>query len=345
MTDLIYKKKPVLGLDIGTASVKFVQLKNQGKLTKLVGYGKIAVPKDIIIEGVISEPEKLAKELKKILAEPQWGKINAKRVVASLPESRAFTRVLELPVFDTKGIEEAVHYEAEQSIPIPASDLYIDWELMEEKSDGVVVFMSAAPRAIVDSYVHLFKFLEVEPIALEISMSAIARAMVSNKDSKEPVVILDLGGETTNIGVFDSTLRVTESHPMGGTLIRQAVKDGLNVTDEEAAKLVREGLSKESKAKTIIEDELKKISTEIDRIVKYYTEKNENQKLEKILLCGGLGFMPGLGEFIKEQNNLEAKIGNPWVNISVYPLKPVPKEEAPSYAAAIGLCLRGEEDD
>jgi type IV pilus assembly protein PilM len=345
MQDLIYRKKPILGLDIGTTSIKFAQLKKSGKLTKLVGYGKVAVPEGIIIEGVISEPEKLAEYLKKMFENPPWGKINANRVVASLPEARVFTRILELPVFNTKDIEEAVNYEAEQSIPVPASDLYIDWKLMEEKKDGVVVFMSAAPRAIVDSYVHLFNSLDYEPLAIEISMAAIARSMVSNKEHHEPVIILDFGGQTTNIAVFDSILRVTESHPLGGAVLKKSVMDKLGVSDEEATAMIRQGLDEESKAKSIVEDEVKKIITEIERINDYYIEKSENRKISKVLLCGGLGFMPGLAEYIKDKTGLDSKTGNPWINISVYPLKPVHKEEAPVYAAAIGLCLRGEEDD
>jgi type IV pilus assembly protein PilM len=345
MQDLIYRKRPVLGLDIGTTSVKFAQLKNSGKLTKLTGYGKALIPKDIMIEGVISEPEKLAEYLKNVFTDPPWGKISAKCVVASLPESRVFTHILELPVFNNKDIDEAVKYEAEQSIPVPITDLYLDWKVMEETNSGVTIFMSAAPRAIVDSYVQLFKYLDIDPLALEISMTAIARAMVSNKEHHEPVIILDFGGQTVNIAVFDSTLRITESHPMGGSQIRKSIMDSLGVDEKEAGELVRLGLTEDNKAKGIVEDEVKKIILEIQRVKKYYLEKNEDKKLEKILLCGGLGFMPGLGEYIKEETDIEAKIGNPWVNISVYPLKPVPKEEAPGYAAAIGLCLRGEEND
>lgn len=294
---------------------------------------------------MISEPEKLAKKIKEILAAPPWGKITAQKVIASLPEARVFTRVLELPISNPKDVEEAVQYEVEQSIPIPITDLYIDWQPIEETAEKSFVFLSAAPRAIVDSYVQLFKSLGIEPTALEISMAAVARSMVSSKDASGPVIILDFGGETTNLAVFDATLRVTECHPQGGFTIKKAVMDSLGVDEQEAFALVREGLTGNTKASPIIEDEIKKLITEIKKMVDYYSEKNENKKISKILLCGGLGFLPGLAEYIKDKTGIEAKTGNPWVNISIYPLKPVPKEEAPGYAAAIGLCLRGLSDD
>jgi type IV pilus assembly protein PilM len=343
--DLIYHHKETLGLDIGTSSVKFAQLKQSGKLTKLVGYGKLSIPENIIIEGVIAEPEKLAEILAKNFTEPPWGKITAKRVIASLPESRLFSRVLELPIANPKDIEEAINYEVEQSIPIPASDLYIDWQVIEEKKEKSVIFLSAAPRAIVNSYVQLFEMLKVEPIAFEISMAAIARSMVSNKVAIEPVIILDFGGDTTNLAVFDSNLRVTESHPVGGDTIKQRLIKETEVDEKEASKVIHEGLLGQSKGADIIKEETEKIVDEIKKMIDYYSDNNGGKQISKVLLCGGLGFLPGLPEFIKSKINIDSKIGNPWVNISIYPLKPVPKEEAPGYAAAIGLCLRGFSDD
>ncbi len=342
--ELVYKHKDTLGLDIGTTSVKFVQLKNKGKLTKLVGYGKLEVPENIIVDGVVSEPEKLAEILKNTFKNPPWGEINAKRVVASLPESKVFTRTLELPVIAGKELDDAVNFEIEQSIPMPASDLYIDWQVIEEKEKQTTVFLAAAPRAIVDSYLQLFKLINLEPIAVEVSMAAIARAMISGKSQTEPIVIFDLGGQTTNMAVVDDNLRITESHPVGGRTIRDLVSSVANVPKAEAAVLVRQGMKSKTKSAEIVKNEVKNLINETEKIIDYYLEKNEGAKITKVLLCGGLGFLPGLPELFKEQLKLEAKIGNPWVNISIYPIKPVPKEEAPGYAAAIGLALRGLND-
>jgi len=251
---------------------------------------------------------------------------------------------LELPALSGKDLVEAINFEIEQSIPVPNTDLYTDWQMIQETDEKITVFLAAAPRAIVDSYIQLFNIMNLDPLAIEVSMAAIARAMVSNKDLKEPVIIFDLGGQTTNIAVFDSTLRVTESHPVGGMTMRENIVTACNVTDQEAATLVRQGFKNKTKSADIIKDELKKLVSETEKIINYYTEKNEKAKITKVLLCGGLGFLPGLPEMFKEKLNLEAKIGNPWVNISIYPIKPVPKEEAPGYAAAIGLALRGLND-
>jgi type IV pilus assembly protein PilM len=343
--DLIYHKKDVIGLDIGTSSVKFVQLKKAGKLVKLVGYGKVIIPENTVIEGIISEPEKLAELITKTFSAPPWGKITANRVFASLPESKLFTRIIDLPNLDPKDVEEAVKYDIEQSIPMPADDLYIDWQIINEGTDKVTVFLAAAPKSIVNSYIQFLSLLKMEPMGLEMSLAAIARSMVSNKDKVEPVIILDLGDQTSNLAIFDSNLRVTGSHPIGGGTIKSKIAQTLNISDKEAASEVRMGIKGNTKAAKIIKNDIDELIAEIDKMVQYYNEKQPEKKINKVLLCGGLGFLPGLPEYIKEQGGFEAKVGNPWVNISIYPLKPVPKDEAPGYAPAIGLCLRGFSDD
>jgi type IV pilus assembly protein PilM len=252
-----------------------------------------------------------------------------------------FTRVIELPKLDLKDIEEAIKYEMDQSIPIPSDDLYFDWKKIDESKDKLIVLLAAAPKSIINSYVQLFELLKMEPAALEMSMAAIARSMISNKNQVEPVLILDLGDRSSNIAVFDSNLKVTGSHPIGGGTIKELISTALSKSDKEAALLVRSGIEKETEASKIIKNEVDKLITEAKRTIDYYEDKNVDSKVKKILVCGGLGFLPGLTKYLAEKLKLEATVGNPWVNISVYPLKPVPKEEAPGYAAAIGLALRG----
>jgi hypothetical protein len=106
--DPIWKHKDVLGLDLGTRFLKVVQLEKKGKLTKLVGYGKTKVPENYIIEGIVSEPEKLAETVKDLISNKVWGKITAKRVNLSLPESKIYTRLLTLPHMKEKDLAERV---------------------------------------------------------------------------------------------------------------------------------------------------------------------------------------------------------------------------------------------
>lgn len=325
--------------------IKYVQLKKTKNLTKLIGYGYIEMPENVIVEGIISEPEKLAKLIKKELGDPPWGKITASQVVASLPESKLFTRTIEIPSVKESDIDEAINYEIEQSVPIPATDLYTDWQIVGETKDNYSVFLAAAPRAIIDSYVQLIKELGLDPVALEVSLAAITRAIVPDKEVDNATIVVDVGAQTTNMAVFQRNLQVAASVPTGAEVIKESLKTTLGVDAKEANNLLLSGLTVKEKSTEVIKIELNKIIEEVDRLIKYYKEKNADKQIDQVLLCGGIGSLKGLAEYIESETKVKTKTGNPWSNISIYPLKPVSKTEASLFSAAIGLCLRGIEDE
>jgi len=160
--DLIYKKKDCLGLDIGASSVKIVQLKKKKSLTKLAGYGASPLPDNLVIEGIISDPESLAKIIKAMMSNAKEGRFTAEKIIASIPDKNVFTRVLELPDLSEKDLKEAVMWEADQSIPMALTDLVVDWQVIgpSVSKDGTNdVLLVAAPLAIVNSYMQLFNIL------------------------------------------------------------------------------------------------------------------------------------------------------------------------------------------
>ena len=157
-------------------------------------------------------------------------------------------------------------------------------------------------------------------------------------------MVIDFGARTTNMAIFQENLQVVASTPVGAENIKETLVSTLGIDIKEANKLLFTGLKNEDKAAETIRTELRKIMEEVDRLLKYYKGKNDDRTIDQILLCGGIGSMSGLAEFIESETKVKAKAGNPWSNISVYPIKPVPRDEASLYSAAIGLCLRGLSD-
>lgn len=244
-----------------------------------------------------------------------------------------------------KDLEEAIKYEADQSIPVSASDLYLDWEILGEKEEKYTIFLAAAPKSIVDSYIQLTKALEMEPLAFELSLTAIARSVISTKEAAEPVILLDMGGQTTNMAVYDTVITVTESHPVGGSSIKAKLMGEQGLPEKEAESAIKNAFKNTDANSEVVKGELEKLAVEVVKLKDYFLEKNPHSKLEKILICGGVAYIPGLTDFFEKKTGIKTQPGSPWTNISIYPLKPVPKEESLSYAAAIGLCLRGFEDE
>lgn len=341
----IWEKKDVVGIDIGTGSLKVVQLAKKGLLTKLIGYGQMVVPENYIIEGIISEPEKLAEATKKFFETGVWGKITAKRVCTSLPESKIFTRTITLPHMNDKALVEAINWEASQTIPMALTDLYIDYQVIgpstdDPKNDEIIY--AAAPKSIVDSYIQFFNILGLEIEGIETSLTAIIRSAVSKKNAKEAVLIVDIGGKTTNLAVFDHVIRFTGSTLIGGDHITSRIAEALKIDEKEAEKVKRQKSADKTKVRQAIDVEITEITKEATKMINYYQEKNKKANpVSRIILCGGSASLDMLTDIFKEKLGIPAEVGNPWANISIYPLKSVPKDEAPAFTNAVGLALLG----
>lgn len=345
----IWEKKDVVGMDIGTGSLKVVQLANKGSLTKLVGYGQMSIPENYIMEGIIAEPEKLSEMTKNFFATDIWGSITAKRVCTSLPETKIFTRTISLPHMNEKALVEAVNWEASQTIPMALTDLYLDWQVIgpsveDPKNDEIIY--AAAPKAIVDSYIQFFNSLGLEIEGIETSLTAIIRSVVPKKNSKEAILIVDIGSKTTNLAVFDHLIRFTGSTLIGGDHITSRIAEALKIDEKEAEKIKKQKSFDKVKVRQAVDVEITEITKEATKMINYYQEKTKKTNpITKIVLCGGSASLDTLTDIFKEKLGIPTEVGNPWANISVYPLKSVPKEVAPAYTNAVGLALLGVIDD
>lgn len=347
--EYIWKKKDVVGVDVGSGSLKFVQLAKKGTLTKLVGYGKMEIPENYIIEGVVAEPEKLSELLKKHLSENIWGKITASRVFTSLPEAKIFTRTITLPHMQEKALAEAINWEVSQTIPMAVSDLFVDWQVIgpsgdDPKNDEIIY--AAAPKAIVNSYIQFFNLMGWDVEGIETSLTAIIRSVVPKKKSNDAVIIIDMGSKTTNLAIFDRLIRLTGSTLIGGDHITYRIADALKIDEKEAEKLKKQKSGDKTSIREAVDIEITEITKEATKMINFYQEKSKAARpISKVILCGGGASMAMLTEIFTEKLGIPAEIGNPWANISVYPLKSIPKEEAPSYTNAVGLALLGVVDD
>ena len=344
----------MFGIDIGSRQIKAVQLAKHGKLIKLVGYGVVDIPPNSITEGIISDPEALAKAVQGIYTGATWGKINAHQVAASLPEAKVFTHVLQLPAMSDAELASAVQFETEQYIPVPISDLYLDYRAIDieaGKSDqpGTKnILLVAAPKSIVNSYLQLFELAGLEVRSLEISLQAVVRAMIASQKTGETSLIVDFGSYETAMTVYDKAIRLTGSAPLGGENLTAALMTTLKVSYEEANEIKQKfGIAPsdlQPKILAAVEPTLTTIVGEMRKIIKFYQERDQKDddwpKIKTVVLSGGSASMPGIVEYLAERLEVSTAVGNPWANISTFPLKPVPKSVAPMFTTAIGLALR-----
>ena len=192
---LFYKDKPLFGLDIGANSIKAMQLEKENGHISVTGYGVIRFENPATEKGVITDFEGLAKFMMELFNSHISGKITTRRVAATIPASNAYSRVVSLPAsLSKKELDEAVRFEAQQYIPIPIDDLYLDYSLGSLTNENRDVLVVAVPKKIVDSYMKFFELVGLEVCAIETTISAASRLVAAiGSASQTPSILIEIG--------------------------------------------------------------------------------------------------------------------------------------------------------
>ena len=343
---LFYKDKPLFGLDIGANSIKVMQVSREGKKVNLNGYGVIRFPEIVSENGVITDYESLAKAMLELFDKHINGKITTRRVAATIPASNAYSRVMSLPAnLSHKELDEAVRFEAEQYIPIPVEDLYIDFSIGSIKDESREILVVAVPKKIIDSYMRFFELVGLEVCAIETTISAASRIIAAtDKSADTPSILIDLGSVSVDLSIYDKILVVNGTVPGGGHNFRDQIKARLNVTSAEADTIkMKYGLGiskKQSEIREALGGQLDQLTKEIRRVVRYYEERTEGKsKIGQIITMGGGANMPGLTDYLTDTLRLPTRMCSFWGSFNLHKLQPPPEVERSIYVSVAGAAL------
>jgi len=381
MLDFLTLKPEAFGLDISDLSLKIIKLKKKRGILSLASFGETEIPAGTIEAGEIKNEEVLAKIIKEAINKVKGERLKTREVITSLPEEKAFLQVIQLPKMTEEELKKAVRFEAENYIPLPIEEVYLDFQVVQplyNHLDHFDVLIAALPKKTVDPYVTSIKKAGLSPVVLEIESQAISRALVKNEVSPFPILLIDLGATRTSFIIFSGySLRFTSSIPVSSQKFTDAISKTLNISFLEAEKLKQKyGLETSEMIhlkkkpggtkfeKEIVEDKkifnalippLADLVEQIKKHLSYYQTHASHEHLSpngkgivtKILLSGGGANLKGLPDILSLELKIPVEMGNPWVNILPAPLKEVPElsyEKSLSYTTALGLALRGQKE-
>lgn len=343
---LLYKEKPVFGFDIGRSSVKVMQIDQSGKMPVVIGYGSTSFNPDAVTNGRVVDPIEVAKQTYALFAKELVGVITTKRVAVSLPNEHSFSRIITLPKMEPKDVATAVKLEAEQSIPVPIDDLYYDYSVSKQFSDGrQEVQIVACPKEIVDSYTEVFKLLGLEIALVEPNIFAVSRMVAQAEAHDVGTLIVDFGSTACDLSVYDdNTIRATSTVSCSGENITKLIAQKLGLNEQQAHSIkTRYGLEKSKKQDEIVDaltPELNKLINEIKKFVRYYAERTDSDKqIGQIIVLGGGANLPGLATYITSHIRIPARLCAPWTNLSFGKLQPPHELETTLFTTAGGLSL------
>jgi type IV pilus assembly protein PilM len=371
MLDALNLKPEIFGLDISDLSLKVVKLKKNKKFFSVSCYGETPMKSGIISGGEIKNQSALSEVIKSAIKNVKGEKIKTEYAVVSLPEEKSFLQIIKLPKMEEEEIKKAVFFEAENYVPLPINEVYLDFQTVPPlygNLDHTDVLIAALPQKTVDPYLGCLKSAGLKPVVLEIESQAIARTLIKNEVANSPTLLIDFGAMRTSFIIFSGhSLKFTTSIQISSNSFTEIISRNLNIDFQEAEKLkIKYGLEEKTKLKSKIAGSAAKergeifeslvpaltdLSEQIKKYLNFYQNHSEhdhlspdNKNVKNILISGGGSNLKGLAEFLSLDLNIPVSLANPWVNIlpdKVKEDKNLSLEKALGFTTALGLALRG----
>jgi type IV pilus assembly protein PilM len=371
--DLFGKKhQSVLGVDIGSSSIKIVQIKKKNGQAVLETYGELALGPyagSTIGQAAFLPPEKIAQALTDLMKEKEVN-ITTNLCGISIPFGSSLMFVMELPAVAERQLQTMIPIEARKYVPVPITEVMLDWTVIpknEVKVDEGPLLEGAAKEAmqgsptmekidvlgvaihneVLNRYKDIVTRAGLSASFFEIEIFSTMRAVLD--DTLSPVLVMDIGSATTKIYIVERGI-VKASHTVnrGSQDITSNIAKSLGITTDKAEVMKRrEGLvGSDPAVKEVIGLTLDYIFAEANRVQLTF-EKRYNRAVSKVVLIGGGSALKGLAALAKENLKTEAIAANPFQKLSAPAfIEDVLRDTGPEFAVAVGLALRrlGEEE-
>lgn len=341
-----------LGIDIGTSSIKIVELSRWGERIKLENYGEMAATtfyekpfRTFEKSTLLLSSQEIAKAISAILIE---AKIKERKSIFSIPDFSTFFTTFDLPYMTEEEVPTAVQYQARQYIPLPLSTVTLDWQIVEgkfsnKKKTPIKILTVAVPNEVINQYQEITKLANLQLLAIEAEVFSLTRSLIG--EDKRVISIIDIGAQSTTCNIIEKkNLKISHSFDLAGNELTYAIAKSLNISYKEAEDLKRQCGLKESKEINIVQILLPLIDTILAEIEKIFNNfyQAEKKEIQKVILAGGTALLPGLKEYFFEKFKKDTEIANPFSEIFYPPiLDKTLKEMGPAYAIAVGAALRG----
>ena len=344
---LLGKKKQIVGLDIGSSTVKLVELKpGRGGRMSLVHAGIAPLSPEAIVEGTVMDSSLVVEVAGRLIRERG---VKNQHFGVSLAGMNVAIRKVQVPTMSEAELAESIHWEAEQYLPFDVNDANLDYVVLETGPETMTVLVVAAKKERVADYTSILTQLGKTPALVDIDAFAVQNAYEYNYGVPEDrvVALVNMGAYLTNVNILGHGQTVFwRDIVFGGNNFTEAVQRELHVTREQAEAIkVGEKVGDVSPQTIygIISAVAQDFSEELKRTFEFSYTTSAHDRVEEIVLSGGSAHLLNLDQVLKERFGVPVEIMNPFKEIA-YSEAEFPPEwlnrHAPAMAVAVGMALR-----
>ena len=346
------KKDHIIGLDIGSRSIKAAEIVETKRGRTLKNFGIIDIPHGAIEEGTINNPEAVAESLQQLFKSSGFNESN---VAVSIGGYSVIVKKILVQTMAEEQLQEAIHFEAEQYIPFDISDVNLDFQILGESESNpnqMNVFLVAAKKEMLDDYINLVNLAGLNPCIIDVESFALQNSFEANYDTQnQNIALIDIGASKTSLNILKNATSVfMRDVSLGCGQINQKIMSLIECSFEEA-----EQLKYGNKPDKLSPDDLKGIvssvvadwCTEIRRALDFFYSTYPEDQIKRIFLSGGGASIAEFRELLATEASAEVEMINPFQNFHIENKKlddAFIKQVAPQAAICMGLAMRKVDD-
>ena len=352
---MLFRSKSVVGLDIGSSSVKAVELQGSEGAYKLAGFGFALLPPEAIVQGSFMNAPEIANAISEACSQLR-GKPS--KVAASVSGHSVIVKRISLPTQSQEELDETIRWEAEQYIPFDINEVNIDYQiLMEDGSEGQMdVLLVAAKKDLIDDYQAVIADAGMSLAVMDVDAFAAGNMFEQCYDPHDDSVtaLIDIGASVISMNVMQGNVPVfTRDITTGGNQYTEEIQKTLGISFEEAERIKIGGRPGEISKDVVpreVEQSIREVSeqllAEIQRSLDFYRATTAAARVDRLVLCGGAANVPGLDRLFSERIELPVEIADPFRQIEIASGagdEQVIRDLTPTLCVAMGLAMRREE--
>lgn len=352
---LFGKSKDLIGLDIGSNSIKVVELKRGKNKFELVSMGMATLSPDVIVDGALMNSSAIVESITNLIKDL---KIKSKNIATSISGTSVIIKKIALPVMTRQELQENIQWEAEQYIPFDINDVNVDFHILGEAGEEqgkMGVILVAAKKDLVNDYTGVIAESGLVPMCVDVDAFAAGNALEWNYPDRmnEIIALVNIGASVTNINVIKNGVSTfVRDITSGGNAVTEMIQKNLGIQYEEAEKMKRAGQDGgdeivPQEVSDVIRQVSQTIAGELARSLDFYSATNADDRISKIYISGGMALTAGLDSVIERTVGYPVEVMNPFNNITVG--KKVDAAAlaklAPALSVAVGLAMRRTDDE
>ncbi len=348
---MLGKKKSVAGLDVGSSSIKMVELEGKANSLNLVSFGFENLPGDTIIDGQIMELNVVSDVIQNVCNNHQ---VNADRVITGVSGHSVIIKNIVLPPMSREELEESIDWHAEEHIPYDLSEVSLDYQITAETAEATHVLIAACKRERIDNIKQAIQLSGRQAVVIDVDTFALQNCYEVNYQpgDHQVVTLLNIGASTMNVNIVKGTRSLfSRDITVGGSQFTDVLQRSLGLSYQQA-EAVKRGVSnavegiEEKSIEPLMNNVTEIVAMEIQKTFDFYraTTEDTETKVQKILISGGGSKLNGLAEELSARLELPVEVLDPFRNINIDTRKFDPdylSEIMPEMAVAVGLAVRG----